>query len=84
MTKFILHGGNLGDENIDNYGFFEEMVRSSKPDLNLLMTYFSSDEDRVEDKYNRHSTTFRRFAKDKIVNFRLAKVHEFAEQTKMG
>jgi peptidase E len=46
------------------------------------MTYFSSDEDRVEDKYNRHSTTFRRFAKDKIVNFRLAKVHEFAEQTK--
>src|SRR3989344_4727734 len=82
MIKFVLHGGNLGDKNQDNYGFFKEMTIGNKENLNLLMTYFASDENKVEDKFKRHSETFRYFAKGKNVEFKLAEVNNFPEQVK--
>lgn len=80
MIKFVLHGGNLGDKNPDNFGFFKEMVIGNKRNLNLLMTYFSSDEYKVEDKFKRHSETFRYFANNKSIDFKLAEVNNFSEQ----
>ena len=82
MIKFVLHGGDLGDKNRDNYGFFKEMTTGNSRNLNLLMTYFANDENKVEDKFKRHGDAFRYFAKDKSTDIKLAEVNKFPEQVK--
>src|SRR3989344_5814568 len=83
MIKFILHGGNLGDNNKDNYSFFNESTRIKSKDVNILMCYLSSeDENIISDKFRRHSSKFKRFAGGKSTHFKLAEVDKFSDQVK--
>lgn len=80
MIKFILHGGNLGDNNSENYGFFREMSFGHTKKTNLLMCYFAAEKKNINDKFVRHSKKFKNFAKSRKINFILADEDKFVEQ----
>ena len=82
MIKFILHGGNFGDENSDNTGFIKEITAGDKKNINFLINCFACDDNKVDDKYARHTIKFKHFGKGKKINFKLAEVGIFSEQVK--
>ena len=40
-TKFILHGGYAGDENLDNDAFFKEILKDTPPNITILLVLFA-------------------------------------------
>jgi len=80
MTKFVLHGGSVGDENEDNFGFFKEMTQIDKGQVNFLICCFACDKDRVEDKFRRHSDLFEKYSDGKVIDFYLADENIFEKQ----
>ncbi len=80
MTKFILHGGNVGDDNLDNQDFFKEVTRGLEGQINCLINGFACDPARVEDKYKRHSQKFLEYSANKNISFQLANEKSLIEQ----
>tara|TARA_Y100001935_G_scaffold240590_1_gene229251 strand:- start:412 stop:996 length:585 start_codon:yes stop_codon:yes gene_type:complete len=50
-TKFILHGGYTGEENNLNQGYFSEMIANVPDGGNMLLVYFASKDEKVDEKY---------------------------------
>lgn len=82
MTKFVLHGGNVGDNNNDNTSFFREMTIHPKKEINFLINCFACDPERIEDKFRRHSALFSQHSDNKNISFKLADVDNFGSQLK--
>ncbi|KKQ26127.1 MAG: hypothetical protein US62_C0009G0013 [Candidatus Woesebacteria bacterium GW2011_GWA1_37_8] len=82
MIKFVLHGGDFGDKNSDNIGFYKEMTSGRNKPINFLINCFSCDENRVLDKFQRHSALFKKYCAGKTIVFKLADEDKFIKQLK--
>jgi len=66
MTKYILHGGYTREPNEDNANFFREMTTGFSGKVHILLVYFASEEDLIEQKYQQELKQFKEIAKIKI------------------
>jgi len=66
-TKFILHGGYTSERNDLNQGYFAEMVKDVTDGGNILLVYFASKDEGIEEKYQKDSERLQSFAKDKQI-----------------
>lgn len=64
-TKFILHGGYTSEENDLNQGYFAEMVKGVSSGGNILLVYFASKDEGVEEKYQKDTARLQFFAEGK-------------------
>jgi len=82
MTKFILHGGvaSLPCENNDKY--YKEIINSVSGPIKILLVYFSVEEDRWPEIFEKHKELFLAQAGDKKIEFMVASrdIKEFIKQ----
>ena len=81
-TKFILHGGYTSEENDLNQGYFAEMVKGVSDGGKILLVYFASKDEGVEEKYQKDSARLLSFAKDRTIHPVRATDKNFIEEVK--
>lgn len=72
MTKYILHGGNTHTKSEDNKKFFQEIVKDIPSPVNLLIVYFSREENEWQELLKDDKENFTSANPGKIINFVLA------------
>ncbi len=72
MTKYILHGGNTHTKSEDNKKFFQEIVKDLSPPVNLLIVYFSREENKWPELLKDDKKNFTSANPNKKINFILA------------
>ena len=82
MTKYILHGGNTSEPNIDNNSFFKEMTVGFRGKTTILLNYFSRKDDEVTQKFEQDKRRFLRLSKNKYLVFEIAQAETLARQLK--
>lgn len=81
-TKFILHGGYTSEENDLNRGYFAEMAKGVSDGGNILLVYFASKDEGVEEKYQKDSARLQSFSKGKIIHTVRATEENFMNELK--
>jgi len=72
MTKYILHGGNTHTKSKDNNRFFQEIVKDCPDVCNLLIVYFSREENEWPELLKEDKENFISANPAKKINFVLA------------
>jgi peptidase E len=80
MTKYILHGGNTGETNPSNDGFFAEITKDVPEGGNILLTYFARNEEDWDRLFIQDEQRCNENAGGKTLTYTLAKKETFIEQ----
>lgn len=72
MTKYILHGGNTNTKSEDNNKFFLEIIKDLSSPVNLLIVYFSREEEEWPKLIKQDKEVINSIAEAKQINFVLA------------
>lgn len=81
-TKYILHGGYTNEDNESNRSFFAEMVNSVPDGGNILLVYFASEKDDIEQKYRKDATRLQSFSAGKQIKTTIATEDNFINEIK--
>lgn len=81
ITKYILHGGNTSEENLDNHAFFRELANINKRSPQILLCYFAKDDSKWEELAEQDSKKIISTS-NKDINFEIATKKRFREQAK--
>lgn len=79
MTKYILHGGYERRDNETNDTFYKELTRTVPEDGLVLLVYFASDSEDVEEAYEEQTQRMGKIA-GKDLRFELAREDIFLDQ----
>ena len=84
MTKYILHGGNTSTQSEDNNKFFSEIIKDLSSPVNLLIVYFSREEEEWPKLLKQDKEVINSIANGKQIDFVLADkdTQKFAQQVK--
>jgi hypothetical protein len=82
MIKFVLHGGNSSEINLDNNSFFKEMTVSEKNKLRILLNYFSREESEIAKLSDQDMKRFKKLSVSKNLEFEIAQPDKLSEQLK--
>jgi len=77
MTKYILHGGAIGNKTQDNKKFFIEIAKSLSKNANILCVYFSKDKNQWPELFEQDKNNFSSASPQKVFNFILADDKKF-------
>lgn len=80
MAKFILHGGNTREINVDNNGFFREITLGTNGRVGILLNYFSRDENEIEQCSEHDKQRLLQNSETKDLIFEVAKPETLAGQ----
>lgn len=81
-TKYILHGGYTNEDNDLNRGYFAEMVNSVSEGGSILLVYFASEKDDIEQKYRKDATRLQSFSAGKQIKTTIATEYNFISEIK--
>tara|TARA_B100000745_G_C20148603_1_gene393832 strand:+ start:2207 stop:2794 length:588 start_codon:yes stop_codon:yes gene_type:complete len=81
-TKFILHGGYTSEKNDLNQGYFTEMVNDVSDEGNILLVYFASKDEGIEEKFQKDSDRMKSLVGDKELSILKATKENFIEEVK--
>ncbi len=81
-TKYILHGGYTNEDNEQNRSYFAEMMNSVPKGGNILLVYFASNIDDVEQKYKKDAARLQSFTTDKQIRTTIATDKNFINEIK--
>jgi len=84
MTKFILHGGDTSDINVDNDNFFKEFGKELKDNGKILLNYFARDEHEWDRLAKEDQDRISRLNKNKEIRFEIAKEDIFEKQIRLA
>ena len=79
-TKYILHGGYATTVNEENNKFFQEILKSDKKELNILLVLFAEKTEKCEQRIIEVKKQFNINKSDKILKFSIAESKLFIEQ----
>ncbi len=79
-TKFILHGGYTSEKNDLNQSYFAEMVKDVSDGGNILLAYFASNDEEIEEKYHKDCERLQSFATDKLITTIKASRENFTDE----
>jgi len=84
MTKYILHGGNTSTQSEDNNKFFFEIIKDLPSPINLLIVYFSREDEEWPKLLKQDKKVINSIAEGKSINFVLADkdTKKFVQQVK--
>lgn len=82
MTKYILHGGYTNTDNELNKGFFNEISKELSEGDNILVVYFSRQENEYEKLFNQDKQNILNNANGKKLEITLAFRSDFINQIK--
>jgi len=79
-TKYILHGGYATAVNEENDKFFQEILKSDKKELNILLVLFAEGPEKCEQRIAEVKNQFNSNQSDKILKFIIAESKLLIEQ----
>ena len=79
-TRFVLHGGYTSTENELNAGFYKEMSRYVGDGGNILLVYFSRDDEDYNKVFKQDSEKINQQAEGKKLNIKMATKYRFLEE----
>jgi len=72
MTKYILHGGEIGKPSVNNQEYFQEMVKDLAAPIKVLLVYFAREKERWQEFMGYDKDKFEKAANDEKVECILA------------
>lgn len=72
MTKYILHGGEIGRSSIHNQKYFKEMVKDLAAPIKILLVYFAREKKKWQDFMSYDVVKFEKAAEGKKIECSLA------------
>jgi peptidase E len=80
MTKYILHGGYTSTENDLNAGFYREISKHVPENGNILLVYFSRDDENYDEVFKQDSEKIVAQAEGKKLNLKMASKENFENE----
>ena len=82
MIKFVLHGGNTSEKNLDNNSFFKEMILGKEGKVRILLNYFARDEHELNELSIQDMKRFKKLSVIKDLSFEIAHPNKLPQQLK--
>lgn len=69
MAKFILHGGNLGNDSLDNMNFYSRIVKDLPDKAIILGIYFAREENEIIDLFPQDEKRLKQATKENNIQY---------------